>query len=330
MDTGRIVFLLSSPRVAPGLYSWPAWEALREADAVLIESADHPQRVPIEAAGVVLEVTGAAEPPVRAQQLVARASAGQVVVWVAAESGDSELAGALALRLASVSEAGGTGLPELEVLLASYDLPGARLLDLVAVMDRLRNECAWVQEQTPRSLVRYLVEEAYETVEAIETGDRVHLREELGDLLFQVVFHARIAQEDASEPYSIDEIAADLTAKLIRRNPHVFGEVSASDAAEIEANWDDLKAAEKARSSAVEGVPLALPALGLADKLLERTAKAGLDVPLGSDDSGDDLGEALLRLAAEARARGVDPEQALRDAIRRYIERIRSAEAGPS
>ncbi|GAB3428794.1 nucleoside triphosphate pyrophosphohydrolase [Flindersiella endophytica] len=326
--SGRIVFLLSSPRVAPGLYAWAAWEALRGADAVLIESADHPQRAPIEAAGVSLEIAGAAEAPfVRAQELVARAAAGEVVVWVAAESGDSELAGALALRLASVSEAGQTGLPELEVLLASYDLPGARMLDLIAVMDRLRNECAWVQEQTPRSLVRYLVEEAYETVEAIETGDRVHLREELGDLLFQVVFHARIAQEDAAEPYSIDEIAADLTAKLIRRNPHVFGSVSASDAAEIEANWDELKAAEKARSSAVEGVPLALPALGLADKLLERTAKAGLEVPLRGSEPGGDLGDALLQLAADARAKSIDPEQALRDAIRRYIERIRAAES---
>lgn len=323
--SGRIVFLLSSPRVAPGLYAWPAWEALREADAVVIESAEHPQFAPIEAAGVSLQVAGPVEAPaVRAQELVDRAAAGEVVVWVAAESGDSELAGALALRLASVSEAGQTGLPELEVLLASYDLPGARLLDLIAVMDRLRNECAWVQEQTPRSLVRYLVEEAYETVEAIETGDAVHLREELGDLLFQVVFHARIAQEGASDPYSIDEIAADLTAKLIRRNPHVFGSVSATDAAEIEANWDELKAVEKARSSAVEGVPLALPALGLADKLLERTAKAGLDVSL----TDDDLGDALLRLVASARAEGVDPEQALRDAIRRYIERIRAVEAG--
>ncbi len=144
----------------------------------------------------------------------------------------------------------------------SYDLPGARLLDLVAVMDRLRSPggCPWDRQQTHQSLVKYLLEEAYETVETIEDGDfdvpgegRDALREELGDVLLQVAFHSRIAQEHAEDPFGIDDVAQGIVSKLINRHPHVFGGVEANTAAEVEANWDQIKAAEKGRSSAVEG-----------------------------------------------------------------------------
>ena len=196
------------------------------------------------------------------------------MVWLAADDG-AEVGRALGGLLAHQAEAGVRDLPELEVLPASYDLPGARLLDLVEVMDQLRARCPWVQQQTHRSLVRYLVEESAETVEAIETGDRSHLREELGDLLFQVIFHARLAEESPEAPWAIDDVAGDLVEKLIRRNPHVFAAGDAADAAEVESVWDALKAEEKRRTSAVEGVPLGLPALSLADKLLSRTSGSG-------------------------------------------------------
>ena len=155
--------------------------------------------------------------------------------------------------------------PELEVITGSWDLPGAHLLDLVAVMDRLRSPggCPWDAEQTHESLVEYLVEEAYETVEAIETGDDAALREELGDVLLQVAFHARIAEE-RDDPWSIDDVADGITAKLVRRHPHVFSDHVVRDADEVEANWRRLKAEEKGRESVTDGIPLALPALVLA------------------------------------------------------------------
>jgi XTP/dITP diphosphohydrolase len=130
--------------------------------------------------------------------------------------------------------------------------PGARLLDLVAVMDRLRSPggCPWDREQTHASLAPYLLEETYETLEAIDSGDRAHLREELGDLLLQVVFHARVAAEHPLDPWTVDDVAAGITDKLVRRHPHVFADASAESAAHVEAAWDRLKAPEKERASA--------------------------------------------------------------------------------
>jgi XTP/dITP diphosphohydrolase len=199
---------------------------------------------------------------------------------------------------------------------------GRRLLELVAVQDRLRSEggCPWDAEQTHASLVPYLLEEAYECVEAIETGDREHLREELGDLLMQIVFHARIAEEDPAAPWSIDEVAADITDKLIRRHPHVFADGDARTPGEVEATWEQLKAAEKDRTSVTDGVPLAQPALALADALYRRATRAGAPVEVMPD--GDDLGARLFRLAAEARAAGIDPEAALRVEARAFRDRV--------
>jgi XTP/dITP diphosphohydrolase len=180
-------------------------------------------------------------------------------------------------------------------------------------MRRLRSECAWKREQTHESLRRYLVEESWETLEAIDSGDPEHLREELGDLLLQIGFHAVIAEE-AGE-YTFDDVVQGIVDKLRRRNPHVFGSTPVTDAASVNELWESVKAQEKQRSSVFDGLPPGLPALLLADKVLDRAERAGTPVPL--DAGSEDLGDRLLALVAEARAAGVDPEHALRDAVRR-------------
>ncbi len=188
------------------------------------------------------------------------------------------------------------------------------LIDLVEIFRRLRAECAWKAAQTHRSLARHLLEEAYEAVEAIESGDPDHLREELGDVLLQVYLHAAIAAE-AGE-YDVEDVAAQLREKMLRRNPHVFGSGEPeTDPARVNERWEEVKAAEKQRDDVLEGVPLALPALSRAAKVLDRLQRAGRPVRL--DPAATDLGERLLLLVEEARDAGVDPEQALRDAVRR-------------
>lgn len=187
------------------------------------------------------------------------------------------------------------------------------LLEFREVMRRLRAECPWKAEQTHRSLVRYLLEEAHETVEAIESGDPDHLREELGDLLLQVYFQAAVSEQAGG--FTIDDVARDITAKMVRRNPHVFapsGEAPA-DAAAVNDAWQAIKAAEKDRATLTDGIPASLPALLYADKVLDRLARAGAP----TEPAGDGIGERLLALVAEAHADGVDPEQALRTAVRR-------------
>jgi XTP/dITP diphosphohydrolase len=196
------------------------------------------------------------------------------------------------------------------------------LVELTAVMARLRRDCAWKAGQTHESLVRYLLEETYEVVEAIESGSadagpNLHLREELGDLLLQVYFHASIAAE-AGE-YDIEDVAADLIGKLHRRNPHVFGpDADAMDAVAINEQWERIKAAEKQRTGLMEGVPDDLPALLRAVKALERLERTGQ--PAAVPEASEDLGDRLLALAAEAHAAGLDPEQELRAAVRRLVE----------
>lgn len=217
--------------------------------------------------------------------------------------------------------------------------PGDRFLDLVEVMDRLRSPggCPWDARQTHESLVEYLVEEAYETVEAIEEADRDLLREELGDLLLQIVFHARIAQEDAADPWTIDDVAEGIIAKLIRRHPHVFADAQADTAAEVEANWHAIKAQEKGRESVTDGIPSALPALTHAGKVLSRSAAVEGLAPVAAERDAsramagvkDDeaYGDLLLALVAVGRERGLDAETALRKASRRRVDEIRAAEA---
>lgn len=219
----------------------------------------------------------------------------------------------------------------------SDEVTGARLLELVAVMDRLRSPggCTWDAQQTHESLLEYLVEETYETVEAIELGDRAGMREELGDLLLQVMFHSRIAQEDEIAPFDIDDVAQGITDKLIARHPHVFGDVDAATAEEIEANWHALKAKEKGRESVTDGIPAALPALLLAGKIISRSDRLPErpefpridEAEIIVDDlSAEEFGDLLFALVAQSRSRGIDAEAALRDAVRRRRAEIRTSE----
>ncbi|MEV5013779.1 nucleoside triphosphate pyrophosphohydrolase [Streptomyces sp. NPDC053780] len=313
-DPGRIVLLTTSHRVAPGLLSWPAWQALRTADRVLCADGTHPQLPYLREAGIRVD-----EAAPTAEELVGACAGGRTAVVVATGEGDPALTDGLA-RLAG---SGRVHMPELELLPASYDLPGARLLDLVQVMDRIRLECPWSSQRTHKGLAKYAIEEAYELVEAIEDGDRDELREELGDVLLQVVFHARIAEEDPDAPFSVDDVAGTIVAKLIHRHPHVFGDETADTPEDVREHWLRTKAAEKQRTSVTEGVPLGQPGLALAAKLASRVRQAGLRVPL---PSGEGIGYDLLALAARAESEGTDPEAALRAAARAYRDAIREVE----
>ncbi|MEU9064740.1 nucleoside triphosphate pyrophosphohydrolase [Streptomyces sp. NPDC048430] len=313
-DPGRIVLLTASHRVAPGLLSWPAWQTLHAADRVLCAESGHPQLPYLREAGVAVEHTAPS-----AEDLVDDCAGGRTVVVLVGGEGNQPLTDGLA-RL------GGSGrvqMPDLELLPGSYDLPGARLLDLVQVMDRVRLECPWTSQKTHEGLAKYAIEEAYELVEAIEDGDREELREELGDVLLQVVFHARIAQEDQEEPFGIDDVAATIVEKLIHRHPHVFGDETAETPEDVHAHWLRTKAIEKQRESVTDGVPLGQPGLALAAKLGSRARAAGLDAAL---PEGDGVGYRLLALAVEAEQDGTDPEAALRAAARAYRDAIRAAE----
>jgi len=208
--------------------------------------------------------------------------------------------------------------------------PHPQLDELIAVLALLRapGGCAWDRDQTHASLVQYLVEESAELVEAIESGDRDELVEELGDVLYQVLFHADIAAE-AGE-FTIEDVAAHMTAKMVGRHPHVFGEGVVADTPDaVAANWDTWKAAQKPeRTSVLDGVPDAMPSLALADKLLGRAAKVGV-VPRAAEPPAteEQLGQALLSLVAGARSAGLDAERALRGAIRGLKTDIREAES---
>jgi MazG family protein len=220
----------------------------------------------------------------------------------------------------------------------SAQVPGARLLDLVRVMDTLRRNCPWDARQTHESLMPYLLEETYEAEDALASGDPAAVREELGDVLLQVVFHARVAQERTDGTgYDIDEVADGIIAKLTRRHPHVFGDVVVSGAAEVTQNWDAIKAAERAApaaaggsgeaGSALAGVPMGQPALALAAQLLRRAQRAGAPDQLTDRPGASDVGRRLFALAAEAQEAGLDPELELRAAARAYAERVREWEA---
>ncbi|MEV1022350.1 nucleoside triphosphate pyrophosphohydrolase [Streptomyces sp. NPDC050264] len=321
-DAGRIVLLTTSHRVAPGLLSWQAWEALRGADAVLCADAAHQQLPYLKDAGVAVTLATA---PLAARDLVDRcADGGRTVVVLATAEGDRRLTDGLA----TLAGSGREQMPSLELLPGSYDLPGARLLDLVQVMDRIRRECPWTSRRTHEDLAKYAIEEAYELVEAIETGDRTELREELGDVLLQVVFHARIAEESAGdgeddEPFSIDDVAGGIVDKLIHRHPHIFGDESASTPEEVGEIWLRKKAESKRRASVTDGVPVGQPGLALAAKLGSRVRTADLDVPV---PTGRGVGYELLALALRAEAAGEDPEAALRAAARAYRAAIRVKE----
>jgi len=290
-----LTVVLTSPRVAPGLLSWQAWEVLRAAGVVLAPSG-HRQLPALDAAGIRYEVV---------------AGVPDSGVWLAPPGADVP-AGAV-------------------VVSGSHDLPGAHLLDLVATMERLRAECPWDAQQTHVSLAPYLLEEPYEALEALEGGDMKAFREELGDVLLQVIFHARIAAD-----FNIDDVADIIVEKLMRRHPHVFGSVTVADADEVTRNWDDIKRQERSERavvsggghgspSALDGVPFGQPALALAAQLQRRAARAGVPAEL-SAEPGVEFGAELFELVTRAQLAGLDPELELRAAARRYRDRVRAWE----
>jgi len=306
-----LTVLLTSPRVAPGLLTWQAWTELRAAPRVLAP-ADHPQLAALSEAGITVE-TADAPPP--------GGDSGSDVVWLAPPG------------LAEVP-------PGARAILGSADVPGAHLIDLVVTMERLRAECPWDARQTHASLAPHLLEEPYEALEALESGDMAAFGEELGDVLLQVVFHARIA-----ESFTIDDVADTIVEKLVRRHPHVFADVKVADADEVKRNWDEIKKQERAEragvkvpeeafASALDGVPFGQPALALAAQLQRRAARAGAPADLaalpGDADGDTDLGAELFRLVTTARDAGLDPELELRAAARRYRDRVRAWERSRS
>ena len=204
---------------------------------------------------------------------------------------------------------------------------GSEVDRLVAVMHRLRRECPWDAEQTHLSLVPYLVEESCEVVEAIEAGTSADLREELGDLLLQVVLHSELAAED--DAFDLQAVAAGIADKLVARHPHVFEADEVPT--DLHASWEQRKAVEKGRTSAVEGIPERLSALSRAAKILSRaqSRRVPLKTPERVEPITDEvLGNALLELVVRAQASGLDAEQSARTAVRRLEARVREAERG--
>jgi XTP/dITP diphosphohydrolase len=233
--------------------------------------------------------------------------------------------------------------------------PHPELEQLIAVLGQLRASggCAWDAEQTHESLVRHLVEETYELIDAIESGNREELIEELGDVLYQVIFHSDIAAHTPGEEFTLEDVAAHMTAKMVGRHPHVYGELAAhtadDTAADVNARWDEIKKIEKpTRTSVLDGVPQGMPALALADKLLGKAEKLGMPEPVLADpasagaaasssvsasartgsgaETEAELGEQLLAIVASARAKGLDPERALRASLRTLQDDMRTAE----
>jgi len=344
----RLVLLVTSPRVAAGALTWDAWQALH-AGPVFTRDQDHPHRPAIEASGVPVEAVDPTHPAIAIARLLRAAARDEgTATWLAGVSGDEDVARALGEVATQTAEAG----EELEVELVhgNWDLPGARLLDVVATMDRLRSPggCPWDAKQTHDSLAPYLLEEAYEAFQAIEDNDNDALREELGDVLLQVAFHARLAEEnDPDERWTVDDVAGELVDKLVRRHPHVFGDRTVSGADEVQANWDVIKAQEKAGQSPLDGVPLAMAALTLAATLQRKAAKAGLtlekvspellaaETPAAAvaaaaaayeEQPGVEAAGALLwTVVAALRGDDIDAEAALRARSRAFRDEISTA-----
>jgi len=214
-----------------------------------------------------------------------------------------------------------------------------KLEELIAVLEKLRapGGCAWDAEQTHESLVQYLVEETYELVEAIERGNRDEMIEELGDVLYQVVFHSDIAAHTPGEDFTLEDVAANMTAKMIGRHPHVFGDSAQKEALNIQSGsdvsgmWDELKQADKSgRTSVLDGIPQSMPALALADKVLGKAEKIGIidasapgALALSTEE---ELGGVLLAIVTSARLNGLDSERALRTVLRELQDEIRDVE----
>ena len=210
----------------------------------------------------------------------------------------------------------------------------SELTRLREIMDKLRSPggCPWDIEQDHASLLKFLLEESYEFIEAVEENDQNAIQEELGDLLLQVYFHSRIAEENKDQPFNIEDVAKTVADKLVRRHPHVFGDTKVENSAQVLANWEVAKAAEKGRRSAIDGVPLAQPALPLVTKLLYRAEKFNYEIPINqmmklpTEIEEDQFGQLLLGLIAQAVSKGLDPEAALRGAAKSLIAQIQAHE----
>jgi XTP/dITP diphosphohydrolase len=360
----RLVLLATAPTVRAGLLSWAAWQTLAGASRVLAPAPDHPLLPALDEAGISWEqlpedagqgrtgdgrsaaaqagdgpAAGPPAGPAAVARLLTRAVAGTAgtVVWLCSADPPGQPATVTPGPLALADELGGPeGPPDtaVEVLYGSSALPGGELLTLVSVMDTLRRQCPWDARQTHESLAPYLIEESYEALDALESGDRAALRDELGDVLLQVMFHARVAAERADGTgFTVDDVADAIVTKLVRRHPHVFGDVTVSGADDVTRNWDAIKAAERAErgdaqgpASALDGVPFGQPALALAAALQRRAERAGVPPDLavaGGPGEGSRLGAQLFELVAQAQAAGLDPELELRAAARRYAGQVR-------
>jgi XTP/dITP diphosphohydrolase len=338
--------LVDTADALPGLLPLHAWSALMGSELVVVGADDHPFLPHLQVAELRVEVIDAAsgslvgadltagDPArkVQAEAIVARARDEGEVTYLYGRDDDEAFTRTLGM------EAAGAGV-EVEVVYFTNRPPGSRVLDLVEVQARLLapDGCPWDREQTHTSLARYAVEEVYELAEAIAAGDAGAMREELGDVLLQVVFHAQIATD-----FDIDDVAGGIVDKLVRRHPHVFGEGEAADASSVMANWEELKRAEKPdRQGLFDGVPTAQPALGYVGALQSRAARAGfewasgreagervraeLDEVLDADDPETrerEIGDLLMSVAGLARRLDIDPEQALRGAAGRFRRRV--------
>ncbi len=400
----RLVLLGTSATVRAGLLSWPAWQVLAGASRVLAGSEDHPLLPALDEAGISWQLLPGAQTAgaqTAGAQTAGAQTAGAQTAGAQTAGAQTASAGLAPLLAEAAATVPGTvvwlcdpgavagppdppgGAPEalakaldelgpsrsaggaVDVLYGSLDLPGGHLLRLVAVMDTLRTACPWDARQTHDSLAPHLLEESYEALEALESGDAGALREELGDVLLQVMFHARVAAERSDGTgYTVDDVADGIVSKLVRRHPHVFSDVTVSGADEVKRNWDSIKAAERESAagrptSALDSVPFGQPALALAAQLQRRAERAGAPAELadepgshaggpdeggpdeggadeggadkggadkGGADKGGDIGSELFVLVGRARAADIDPELELRAAARRYRDRVRAWE----
>ncbi len=313
MTPGRLGLVVTSPRVAPGLLSHTAWAAVAGADRRLGRAPDEPLVEALAEAGLDVECVGDLAPAALARTLVDLA-AGSSVVWLGSDDADPGLSDAVASEVSRLEVP-----PDVELVVGSWDVQGGRLLDVVAAMDRLRSPggCPWDAEQTHASLAPYLVEETHEVLEAIESGDPRAVAEELGDVLLQVVFHARVAEDAGEDGFDVDTVAGLLVEKLVRRHPHVFGDGDASTPEQVEQEWERIKTAEKDAAGGgyaedlLHGVPASLPPELAARKVLARVRRRGL-----TPDPA-----ALDRLEA-ARAALADAEVQARQALRGLADTV--------
>jgi XTP/dITP diphosphohydrolase len=353
----RVVLVASSPRL-PLLFPPQTWRALDAARPVWLLDAGHPSLPALEVAEIPWQVLAPADDtgPAGRDLLLVGQGLDMEAVALARRQADALLDharrdGSATLLLPPVNDGPLVQLVadraarshiEVEAVYPVGEPKGAALLDLVATETRLRGPggCPWDREQTHASLARHLVEEAYEVLDAIEEGDPTHLREELGDLLLQVVFHAQLA-EDAGD-FDVDGVARAITEKLVRRHPHVFGDLRVGSAGEVVRNWEAIKRQEEGRTDPLAGIPSALPALQLAAKLQKRAPEGGLGGGAGSPGTVRErldqvvattdperldraVGELLFEVVALARSRGVEPEAALRATARRFRARFLAA-----